>query len=372
MPQSVSSSNGRAIRVVVDGRELTGNGRFGGLGSFTRSLLASLAADSTLRVRALTTDTGTVPAGVEPVRILRRFDERRRSVYEHEALVSLDVARTGGDVVFSPVIHGVPWTRKPYVQTLHDVIPLVLPNADLAYLRKWWRRWARAYRRADAVVAVSRHSADEGIRVLGLAPDRVHVAYNGVSPKFTPRPSGEPDEPPYLLVVSDYQPRKGLRDTVAVAGALADLGYPHTLKIAGRVQPQFENEVDEIVATAPRPDRVERLGFVDDLVELYRGASLFVWCSRYEGFGLPVAEAMACGVPVVSYANSSLPEIVGDGGILVPDGDVEAMVGAARSLLDDRARWEELREAGIERAGEFTWDKSASVYEEIFRGLAAR
>jgi glycosyltransferase involved in cell wall biosynthesis len=358
------------LRVLVDGRELTGMGRYSGLGTFTRGLLGGLSRQESVEVRALATDPGAVPTGVEPIRMWRRFDERRRSIYEHEALISLDVVRCRSDVVYSPVLSGVPFTGRPYVQTLHDVIPLVLPDPDLAQLRRWWSRWARAYRRADAVVAVSRYTADEGIRLLDLDRSRVHVAHNGISADFSPRPSGEADDPPYVLLVSEYSARKRYRDAFEVIGALADAGYPHSLKVAGRVQHQFRDEVDELVRSAPRPDRIEMLGFVDDLPELYRGATAFLCCSSYEGFGLPVAESMASGVPVVSYENSSLTEVVGDAGLLVPDGEVTAMVDATRALIDEPARRSDLREAGLARARAFSWDTCASAYADVFAGVA--
>src|SRR5918994_4359509 len=143
------------LQVLADGRELTGMGRYSGLGTFTRRLLEALSRQGSVEVRALTTDPGAVPEGVEPVRMWRRFDERRRSIYEHEALISLDVLRCRSDVVYSPVLNGVPFTGRPYVQTLHYVIPLVLPDPDLWQLRRWWSRWARAYRRAGAGAARS-------------------------------------------------------------------------------------------------------------------------------------------------------------------------------------------------------------------------
>jgi glycosyltransferase involved in cell wall biosynthesis len=108
---------------------------------------------------------------------------------------------------------------------------------------------------------------------------------------------------------------------------------------------------------------------VDDLPELYRGAAAFVFPSRYEGFGLPVLEAMASGVPVVAYGNSSLPEVMGDAGMLVPDGDLTAMVDAVRSIVDDDARRNELREAGLEHARRFTWEACAETYAQVFAAV---
>jgi glycosyltransferase involved in cell wall biosynthesis len=360
------------VRVLVDGRELTGMGRYRGIGTFTRNLLSALAEIESLQVRVLTADTGAAPDGVEPVRMWRRFDERRRSIYEHEALISLDVALRASDVVYSPYLTGIPYTRRPYVQTLHDVMALALPDPEFAYHRRWWSRWGRAYRRADVVVADSRYSAAEGTRLLGLDPARVRVAHAGVGRQFSPRDSAAPDDPPYLLAVSEYSPRKRFPDAFRVVGALADEGYPHRLEVGGRVEPQFADEVAALVLQAPHPERLHIRGFVDDLPALYRGASVFLCCSSYEGFGLPVLEAMASGVPVVSYANSSLVEVVGSAGVLVPDGDVGAMVEAVRSLLDDRDRWMDRRAAGLRHVAQFTWKRCARIYAEVFTTLAER
>jgi glycosyltransferase involved in cell wall biosynthesis len=355
--------------VLVDGRELTGMGRFSGLGTFTRSLLGALAHIDSVDTRVLTTDRAATPPGVKAIRMWRGFHERRRSVYEHEALISFDVLRCRSDVVYSPVLGGIPFARRPYAQTLHDVIPLVLPDEDLRVQRAWWARWASRYRRADAVVAVSRYTADEGIRVLDLDPRRVHVAHNGVGVEFGPDASDSAADPPYILLVSEYSARKGFADAFTVVGALAEAGYPHVLKIAGRVQYQFEDHLAALVRSAPRPDRIEILGFVDDLPELYRGAAAFVFPSRYEGFGLPVLEAMASRVPVVAYRNSSLPEVVGDAAVLVPDGDLAAMIDGVRSILDDHGRRHDLREAGLERSRRFTWDACAAAYAQVFAAL---
>jgi alpha-1,3-rhamnosyl/mannosyltransferase len=113
------------------------------------------------------------------------------------------------------------------------------------------------------------------------------------------------------------------------------------------------------------------LGFVDDLADTYRRADIFISTSRYEGFGLPAVEAMASGTPVVAFANSAIPEVVGDGGLLVPDGDVPAMVDAVRSLLDDRSRREDVRSRGLERAKHFSWERCGAVHADVYRSVAA-
>ena len=362
------------MRVLVDGWELTGTGRASGIGTYCRNLFRELPQVAGIDLSILSRDASLVPEGAHPVRMRRHFTERRRGLYEHESRISIDVAfKRGIDVVWSPVLHGIPLTPgRPYVQTLYDLIPLVLDDPDMDRLRKWWKRWGRTYRSADAIVAISKYSADEGVRLIGLDPKRVEVVYCGVDPMYSARPSWEPDDPPYVLSVSEYSTRKAFPHAFEMIGALAEAGYPHRLEVAGRIQHQFVDEVERIVAEAPRPERVNMAGFVDDIAELYRGASVFVCTSRYEGFGLPLVEAMASGVPVVSYDNSSLPEVLGDAGILVPDGDVGALTTAVRSVIDSPARAQELREAGLERARQFTWSAAAEGYGEVFQSVARR
>ena len=107
------------------------------------------------------------------------------------------------------------------------------------------------------------------------------------------------EDPPYVLFVAEYAPHKGHREAFEVVGALADRGYPHRLKVAGRVAPWVEPTLRRLVADARRPDRIEVLGYVSDLVSLYQRASVTFVTSHYEGFGLPALESMATATPVV-------------------------------------------------------------------------
>jgi glycosyltransferase involved in cell wall biosynthesis len=247
---------------------------------------------------------------------------------------------------------------------------LVYADPALAAERRRWRVLGPRYRKAARIIAISRYTADEGIRLLGLDPGRIVVAHHGVDPAFSPDPAESDEHPPYLLMVSEYSARKGYSEALQVIGALADLGYPHLLRIAGRIAPWVKPAVMGLVDTAPRRDRVDLLGFVEDLPGIYRRADVFIGSSRYEGFGLPALEAMASGTPVVAFANSATPEVVGDGGLLVADGDIPAMVKAVRSLLDDRAKWEEVRLRGLERARQFTWQRSVELHREVYRSVS--
>jgi glycosyltransferase involved in cell wall biosynthesis len=257
------------------------------------------------------------------------------------------------------------------VQTLHDVIPLVFDDPELAVERRRWLRQAPRYRRARAIVAISRHTAEVGVAALGLDPRRIEVIPHGVSPAFAPAQGAQRDDPPSLLMVGEYSRRKGYPEAFAAIGALAQLGYPHRLKVTGRVAPWVAAGLEELIRGAPEPARIELLGFVDDLVGAYQRADALIMTSRYEGFGLPILEAMACGTPVIAFSNSAITEVVGDAGLLVADGDVQALVGAVRSVLDDRGRRDDLCARGIERTRAFSWGRCAAAHAELYRHCAS-
>jgi glycosyltransferase involved in cell wall biosynthesis len=368
--------------VLIDASALTSVAAGSGIGTYVRNLLAALAAvpELNIAVSVLAEPAAAMAPGIERRPIHRRCKERARvEVVEHAIRLPWDdrMRRRGGEVFHEPGFHA-PWgIRGPKVQTLHDVIPLVLDEPDVAALRQRWQRFGPRYRSADAVIAVSRHAADEGIRVLGIDPARIFVAHHGVDPVYWP---GEPAErcgpaeqggPPYLLAVGEYSRRKGFGEAFAVMDALADAGYPHVLKVVGRIHAHARDELEALRAAARRPDRIELLGHVPDLAAVYRAAAALLMTTRYEGFGLPAVEAMASGTPVVAFANTAVAEIVAGGGVLVADGDVAAMVAALRCLLDSPAAADEIRQQGLGRAAEFTWAKSAAIHAEVYRMVAA-
>jgi glycosyltransferase involved in cell wall biosynthesis len=358
--------------VLVDARELTGESGWSGIGTTIRGLLAGLAGSPAgLDIRALVTPGVALPAGIRPMPIQRfATGGRRRSIVEHQVRLPIDLARHRHDVFHNPTAHPPPVVRGPWVQTLYDVIPLVVPDPNLEVLRRRWRRLAPRYRKADVVAAISRHAADEGIRHLGLDASRVEVVHLGVDPAFHPGPAERDLTDPFVLLVSEYSRRKGFDHALEVIGRLAERGLPHRLKLAGRIPPHVRSELEQLVAASPAPDRVDLLGFVDDLPALYRRASLVLVPSRYEGFGLPALEAMASGTPVLAYDNTSLPEIVGRGDALVADGDEEAMAKAAEAVLTTPDRADAQVAIGLERAAAFTWAATGQAYAELYRQLA--
>jgi glycosyltransferase involved in cell wall biosynthesis len=363
--------------VLIDATALSSVAARSGIGTYVRGLLGALAAETAedLTVNALVTPDVTLDPRIGRRTVQRRIKSRARAeVIEHAIRTPLEARRwrRDGEVFHSPGFHA-PWgIQKPWVQTLHDLIPLIVDESDLEPLRKRWQRFGPRYRDADAVIAVSRHAADEGIRLLGIDPSRIHVVHHGVDPMFAQRRGGTPtgDGPPYLLLVAEYSRRKGFAQAFAVISALADAGYPHTLKVAGQVHDHARAELRQLEVSAGRPERIEILGYVADLPSLYQGATAMVMTSRYEGFGLPAVEAMASGIPVVAFANTALTEVITGGGLLVDDGDVEAMAKAVRTLLDCPDVALEWQEKGLARAAHFTWSESAHRHAAVYRSVA--
>ncbi len=356
--------------VLVDASALGGPSASSGMRTSAFRILEALVAEGSVDLSALVTPGVPLPSGVRRREVRRLAPKGRVALMEHGLRLPLEMRNSRTDLFYEPLFHA-PWlVDRPYVQLLHDVIPLVLDDSDLAALRKRWRRFAPRYRRADAVVAISRSAADDGIRLLGLNPSRIEIAHHGVGPEF--RPGSRRVDPPYLLIVSDFSRRKGFAEALEVVARLAERGHPHRLKVAGLVNPWSRRDFEATTAASRRPDLIDHLGFVDDLPALFRSASLFLGSSRYEGFGLPALEAMASGVPVVAFANSAVTEVVADGGRLVPDGDVAAMTDSAHQLLRSPAAWDDARGAGLERAARFTWSASARVHAEVFASVASR
>lgn len=360
--------------VLVDATALGEAAATRGVGTYVRGVLAGLGGRDDLAVRALVRDSTHAPVGVGPVVVRRQAPGRWRHL-EQELRASADLRHHRGDAV----VHGLdtePPFRppRPYVQTLFDVIPLVVDDPALAARRRRWQRLAPRFRAAERVIAISRHAADTGIAHLGLDSRRVVVTPLGVDTAFSPDGARhtEDDGAPYVLLVGEYAERKGYRAAFDVVGRLAERGLPHRLLVAGAVAPWKAATVESVVARAPRPDRVRIAGWVDDLPSLYRGADAVVVTSRYEGFGLPAAEAMACGTPVVAFANTSLVEVVGPGGVLVDDGDTGAFADATARLLIDASARADVVAAGFEHVAAFTWERCAAVHADVYHAVAER
>jgi len=240
--------------------------------------------------------------------------------------------------------------RPPVVATVHDVAVLRYPKAFPAWHRHTGRLALRqAVRSADAIVAVSAFTRDELTELLGVSSDRVRVVGNGVDPVFTtggPAASGD-----YVLAVGTLEPRKNLARAVDAA------------RLAG---------VELRVVGAPGWGGVNVPGWVgraddEELAALYRGARCLLFPSLYEGFGIPILEAMACGTPVVTSSGGATEEVAGGAAVLVNPLDSASI---AAGIAEAQHRRAELVALGRERAREFTWQRAADGVEALWRELA--
>ncbi|MEX2101892.1 MAG: glycosyltransferase family 1 protein, partial [Actinomycetota bacterium] len=241
------------------------------------------------------------------------------------------------------------------------------------------RRWRLLYRlglraavrRADAILTPSRSTAEDLVSRTKVRPERVHVVPLAATlgdHAADPIPVRErlkvPE--PYALFVGTLEPRKNLVSLVRAYRRVAGAGLPHALVLAGPMGWQPAALLRELAL--PGPGEVVLTGPVSpaDLDVLYRGASVFAYPSIYEGFGLPVLEALGRGAPTIASNASSVPEVVGDAGILVDPRSVAELADALERVLTDEQLASELSRKGIERAARFTWDETARRTLQVY------
>jgi glycosyltransferase involved in cell wall biosynthesis len=256
------------------------------------------------------------------------------------------------DLLHCPTYRGPVHVRQPYVVTVHDVAVFRHPEAFPRWTREYSRRVVpRVLRAATRVLAVSEFTASELVDVLGIPREKIVVTPNAVDGVFTPE--GPAAEGEYALAVGTLEPRKNLARTIA---ATARAGVE--LRVAGA---RGWGGVEVL------GDHVRWLGEIsdEDLAAQYRGALSLVYPSLYEGFGIPVLEAMACGAAVVTSKGGATEEVAGGAAVLVDPHDVESIAAGLQEAIGSR---DELRARGMARARHFSWDETARrtlrVYDE--------
>ena len=369
----------RALRIGLDGRAFASPAA--GVRRYTRELARALVAlGEPIELIALGgADTSAIPQGVGHV-----GEPPHPPTNLGWTLVGLPraAARAQVDVVHAPAYTAPFWSPAPVVLTIHDVSyarhPEWYPYRRDLVRRAFYRKSAQA---AALILTDSHFSASEIRAAYAVDPARTEVVPLGVDERFVPLdvalPADLPTEirEPYLLHVGDLHERRNLPLVVdALVAARQHFGAPAglSLVLAG-VDRGVGDGLCAMAAAAGIPEAVVTLGAVGEelLRALYQHAAALVYPSLYEGFGLPPLEAMASGVPVIASRSASIPEVVGDAGILLDPSDLRAWTDAIVNVLNDEHLRERLRLQGLARAAEFTWARTARLTLDAYRRVAS-
>lgn len=283
--------------------------------------------------------------------------------------------RAGVDLVHDPAFVGARFSRCPFVVTVHDLSFLLYPRNFRAFNRLYLTYMTRlSVQKARRVLAVSESTKQDLVRHYGLSPNKIDTVHNGVDDTYHPLPAdqvaafrakrGLPDE--FMLFVGTLEPRKNV---VTLIEAYAQLSgtRPPLMLVGGRGW--LYDETFARIETLDLSDEVHFVGYVpaEELRWWYSAATLFVYPSLYEGFGLPPLEAMACGTPVITSQASSLPEVVGDAALLVKPTDTKALTASMARALADPGLREEMQATGLVQAKKFSWQKTAAQTVTSYR-----
>ncbi|MGA7615010.1 MAG: glycosyltransferase family 1 protein [Thermoanaerobaculia bacterium] len=356
------------VRLAIDGRPLVGNRT--GIGVHTAEIAGRLGFTPPPLIASHREITER--RGVEEC----RFDvvPSFRGVWWQQVHFPAVVRRHECEVVWGP--HGTLPLRLdvPAVVSVHDLTSITMAHRHRTKTVLSFNLLIGAsLERAITVAAVSQTTAGEVMRGFGIPARKIGIVPNGVDPFFSPGtgdplPEGISDD--FVLYTGTIEPRKGIGDLLA---AWRQLPSPRPqLVLCG--DPGWGTRQIRRELARYAPSEVMVTGFVsrEDLRALYRRARLFVYPSRFEGFGLPPLEAMACGTAVVAARGGAIPEVLGDAAELIEPGDVEGLRRAMRRVLEEPTLRDELLQRGIERAALFSWDASASRMRELIRAAANR
>ena len=367
----------RPLRVAVDATPLLDVRT--GIGNFTAALLTDLGQRPDIDVtafpislRGFRSMRDAAPPGV------RVRSGPLPSKHVREAWRRWDRPRIDPIVGRQDVVHGpnfvVPPSRAARLATVHDLTAVRYPEMCEADTLAYPALIRQALAHGAWIHTPSHAVRDEVVDTLGADPDRVVAVPNGHTPMSTGdaargRVLAGCDD--FVLAVGTVEPRKDLPGLVGAVDQLVGAGHDITLVHVGPDGWGAEALADAVSRLA-HPERFIRLGRVADheLADLYRAARLFAYPSRYEGFGIPVLEAMSAGVPVVTTSVPAIAEVAGDAAVLVAPGDVDALAQAIGDVWTDEDRRRALISAGHQRAGEYTWERCVDGLVELYRRIS--
>jgi glycosyltransferase involved in cell wall biosynthesis len=381
------------VHIGIDGTFLQPESLYTGMGTYTRGLvkgLVSLDTEDEIVLLGYGSRPEITPAGVRWETIPRVLTGRWGVWLNHQIFLPRVVREFNLDVLHIPGVNmrlsrpGIPFrTPCPMVVTIHDMIPLVYYGREGPPL-PWRLRFGywlaiQASKRAAAVITVSETSRNDILAHIPSISDRVHVIHNGLDiPLFADDEQQKATlerlgvQSPYIFYAGSYEPRKNLFGAVkAFQQALEHRQLPDLVLLVERESGHRQAVLQKIHETGIS----SRLHFVHSLTEpelaaLYRGATLFLYPSHYEGFGFPPLMGLACGIPVVASNRGSLPEILGDSVRYVNPDSIAAMSETILELINHPRVAQDLADNGPLRAAQFRWEDSARLTWQIYQQVS--
>jgi glycosyltransferase involved in cell wall biosynthesis len=346
--------------------------RIGGISTYTRQLADALSRQSHTQQQ-----TYTVFQSRKAEAAISQLPERKLWTPPHHRLerwvLGLEIGRYALDVWHSTDFIPPQWGARKHVITVHDLAFLLLPeHKDQAASRYYNDQIRWAVRHTDHILSVSDATRKDLISLLNVPEEKITVQPHGVSSRFFAQGdnlslAGLPSD--YILFVGTLEPRKNINTLLSAYSRMKDAP---PLVLAGKIGWLFEDTLQRIYQMQALGMRIIHRDDITDeaLPALYRGASVVVLPSHYEGFGFPVLEAMACGTPVIASDISSLPEVVGDAGLLLPPDDIDAWRDGIEHALTDSAWRTEMIQRGLKQASLFTWEQSAQIAIDVYQKVA--
>jgi len=384
------------MRIGIDARFLT-HPQAGGFRTYTEILVKALGQVDSSNAYVLYTDRSPGEATLP-----RRSNLTYRVVKGTFPLLGMpireqiglprNIAQDGIDVMHFPCLTASLTARCPAVVTVHDTIwlsfqPGTLSSRDVRSAKRWamwlYNRWVSqlAAKRADHIIAVSHATKADIVSQLGISVNKISVVHNAIKTVFQPNVSETQAEGvrrrygldnDFILGIGSADPRKNMVGLVSAYSKLSREQKSRYQLVIVWTHSLLQNELLSLIDRSGIRGRVRFLERVSDLdlALLYSSATVFVFPSHYEGFGLPPLEAMACGTPVVAAKNSSIPEVVGEAGLMVDAADFDALALAIEQVLDDSTLQAELVRKGLERVRYFSWERLGRQTLEVYGKVA--
>lgn len=369
------------MRIAIEARYLAGKRL--GVGRYLYNLLRFFPEISDKHDYYLYSDGRELDKSINNPKIHYRTLKGPRKLIWRHFLLPLEQIKKKYELLFIPSYSAPILKTGKTVVTIHDIIPIRFPEWSV---KKERIRFAtiikHTAKRADYIIAASQATKNDLLELTDGSNDRIEVIYLGVDDHFRVLETDQLSDfisknnlhQPYILYVGAIHPRRNIDQLIQAFSILKkENNIPHKLILIGLTfHTHLSNQLTEWINSSGVSDQISRIGYVsdDDLVKFYNLADIFIYPSSYEGFGLPVLEAMACGTPVITSKSSSLTEVAGDAALLVKPGDVEELADAIRRLIEDSACRQEMINHGFKQARQFTWLRAAQKTVELFEKVS--